>query len=697
MNEKIGNVVLDMTKYPGQDYYCDGSIEDELLEIAKNIPESEYDRVIKERKKWPLLYHLSPLRENIVDWLPIRKTDKVLEVGSGCGAITGAFARMAGEVTCVDLSKKRSIVNAYRHQNCDNITIHVGNFKDIEPDLPCDYDYICLIGVFEYGQGYIGGESPYEDFLEILKRHLAPGGRMVIAIENKYGLKYFAGCKEDHLGTYFAGIENYAQGGGVRTFGKKGLERIFASCGVTDIHFYYPYPDYKFMTCLYSDRALPGKGELSNNIRNFDRDRMLLFDEKNAYDGILEEELFPVFSNSYLVVLGERPRTDYIKYSNDRAEKFAIKTEILTNDAGQKEVRKIPASIEAVDHVAGLSESYHKLEERFRGGKLSVNRCTLAEDRSVQERSNGRKYAVLDYVKGVPLSELMDRCLERKDINGFYELFGEYLERICFREEVPVTDYDLIFSNILVSGEEWTLIDYEWTCDKAIPAKELAYRAVYCYLLENKKRKAVDIDRVRGMLHMTMEEAAECESRELAFQRAIEGEHRSMALLREDIGCKIIDPLPYLEKIKELSDGNRVQVYEDTGEGYREETSYFVPDAYRREDEIDFTIPVSGKIKNLRIDPALYSCLVKVTGLYWNGESICPGKRKLFVVNGRQIPLHGKEAAEFLFPTQDPNLNIRIEKVFGKKVLSENQLRITMEVTRISEDIASDLAGGRAK
>lgn len=49
------------------------------------------------------------------------------------------------------------------------------------------------------------------------------------------------------------------------------------------------------MTTLYSDRYLPGKGELSNNLRNFDRDRMLLFDEKNAFDGILEEKLFPVF------------------------------------------------------------------------------------------------------------------------------------------------------------------------------------------------------------------------------------------------------------------------------------------------------------------------------------------------------------------------------------------------------------------
>ena len=134
---------------------------------------------------------LSPLRENIVDWIPMDKDAKVLEIGSGCGAITGKLAMKAGSVTCIDLSKKRSLINAYRHQDCDNVTIHVGNFQDIEPELPDDYDYICFIGVFEYGQSYIGTGNPYVDWLRMMHGHLKEGGRIVIAIENKLGLKIF--------------------------------------------------------------------------------------------------------------------------------------------------------------------------------------------------------------------------------------------------------------------------------------------------------------------------------------------------------------------------------------------------------------------------------------------------------------------------------------------------------------------------
>ena len=42
--EKIGQVLLDDTLYPGKDLYTDGAIEDEMLEIARNYREEEWNR-----------------------------------------------------------------------------------------------------------------------------------------------------------------------------------------------------------------------------------------------------------------------------------------------------------------------------------------------------------------------------------------------------------------------------------------------------------------------------------------------------------------------------------------------------------------------------------------------------------------------------------------------------------------------------
>lgn len=50
MTETIGKITLNLDKYPGEDYYCDGSVEDEILDIVKKYSTVEYDRIIAERK-----------------------------------------------------------------------------------------------------------------------------------------------------------------------------------------------------------------------------------------------------------------------------------------------------------------------------------------------------------------------------------------------------------------------------------------------------------------------------------------------------------------------------------------------------------------------------------------------------------------------------------------------------------------------
>lgn len=694
MTEQIGKVVLDLTHYAGEDKYCDGAVEDELLEIVRTRTVEEYQEVIEERASWPILYHLSSLRENIVDWIPMDKNMKVLEVGSGCGAVTGAFSKKAGEVTCVDLSKKRSMINAHRHSECDNITIHVGNFKDIEPSLPCDYDYICLIGVFEYGQGYIGGPTPFETFLDILKKHMAPGGRIVIAIENKFGMKYFAGCKEDHLGTYFSGIENYPEGGGVRTFTRKGLEKIFAACQIPKYAFYYPYPDYKFMTTLYSDAYLPDKGELSNNMRNFDRDRMVLFDEKKAFDGTIEDGLFPLFSNSYLAIIGERLEVKYARFSNDRAKEYRIRTEICRDENGRIEVKKHPLCKESEEHIRALALAYKNLKQRYDGGNLAINHCELHEEK-------GKLWASFEFILGNTLSELLDACLDQNDIDGFHALFRQYVEKIGYNQTYPVSDFDMVFSNIIVKGEKWTVIDYEWTFGKEVQAKELAYRAIYCYLLEDEKRKKLNLNRVFEELGLTEEEAKYFQEQELDFQKFVTGKRKSMSELREMIGNKQLYPGKWIDKLEDDHSALRVQIYEDRGNGYSEETSYFLPEAYRNENLIEAEIILDDGVSMLRIDPAMEACMIKIKELKWNGVLVPLQGKRLFVTNGKILKDTGKNNTSYepsiVFPTQDPNLNIRMSELQKLGLQKENTLWIQLEVAMLPLGMAQNLSGAVKK
>ena len=678
--KQIGKVKLNYEFYPGKDIYSDGAIEDEILDITKNAARIEYPSIIEQKNSWPILYHLSYLRGNIVDWLPITKSMKVLEIGSGCGAITDKLSEKAGHVTCVDLSAKRSMINAYRNQDRDNIEIYVGNFNDIEPTLACDYDLVCLIGVFEYGNSYIQTETPYEDFFKIMQKHRKKDGFLVIAIENKFGLKYWAGCKEDHLGTYFAGLEGYPDGGSARTFTRRGLEKIFRSCGETNYHFYYPYPDYKFPTTIYSDRRLPYKGELTDNIRNFDRDRMVIFREKYVFDSAIEDDYFDLFANSYMVVIGKCPEITYSKYSNDRDSKYELRTDIVETSKG-KVVRKIPMSEASYKYVKELQGSYGALCQRYEGSGLRINPCTWNEQLGCAE---------FPFEKGTTLETMMDQCLAQKDMEGFQKLFSKYWELISYRNEKYegcVSDYDLVFANILVDGDDWTVIDYEWTTDDSIEDKEIAFRAVYCYILEDEKRNELNLDSIMQMLNVTEDEAEEYRQREAAFQKMVTGKRKSMGDLRASIGTYAVDPKKLMEEHLQQILDQRIQLYYDRGQGFSESDSKYVPDVYVAERQIETTLTVGGDVRNFRIDPADKACVVNIQQMLWNGHPI-ELEKKYLESNGRCV-----KPGVYLFATEDPNLVLHVEALVmdGLRSLENNELEIQMEVSPISKETATEV------
>lgn len=678
LRDTIGKITLDYSHYPGEDLYCDGAVEDEMLEIARNLSKVEYQRVIEERKSWPIMYHFSSQRENIVDWIPMTGNEKVLEIGSGCGAITGVLSRKSGSVTCVELSKKRSLINAYRNQDCENVTLKVGNFKDIEPTLDCDYDYCFLIGVFEYGQSYMGGDTPYEDFLKIVRKHTK--GRIVIAIENRFGLKYFAGCREDHLGRLFSGLEGYRPEDGVKTFTKAGLSRIFDTCGEFNTHFYYPYPDYKFMNTLFSDRRLPKKGELCQNDRNFDRDRVKLFDEKAVFDTISEDNNFDIFANSFLVVLGDDFDVTYARYSNDRADEYKIVTELLQqNDS--KAVRKRVLSPEGCEHMKNMRENSELLIKKYSGSELQICPCKLVED---------GKAVLFPFIEGKQLSELMDDKLANDDLEGFEELFDRFVELIGSGDDTKISDNDLVFSNILVNKDVWTVIDYEWTERKDADVKEQAFRALYCYILEDDSRNKINYDKLLKKLEITVDEEQGYREHEQIFQKEVTGRHKSLGELRDILGGKILELEKSIADAAGEADKRRIRVYFDTGAGFNEQEAFYLEDKYDRDEYVEASIEVPGNVQKVRIDPCESFALSYIEDIAFNGGAIDIKDNKRVYINGKKLKDSAVSGITTVFFNEDPNIVIEVSDMVRS---TGNTMLVKMKTSLIKREMVDNLAG----
>lgn len=297
MAEKIGKVTMNYDYYKGKDLYSDGDIENDILNIVK---ESNAYRYTDSRfSEWPILYHLSRQRENIADPMDIGPQDTVLEIGAGMGAITGALAERAGKVDCIELSKRRSTINAYRHKDMDNIEIFVGNFQDVE--ITKKYDVITLIGVLEYAGYYIEDLAPFHAFLNKIGSCLKENGRLYIAIENRLGMKYFAGYNEDHLAKPFVGIEGYRCEDKVKTFSYSEIKKLLSECGYANVTFAFPFPDYKLPQAIYDEESLKNYKVDFSERHNYDAAVNESFNQVKALQSLAGTEELKYFANSFLI------------------------------------------------------------------------------------------------------------------------------------------------------------------------------------------------------------------------------------------------------------------------------------------------------------------------------------------------------------------------------------------------------------
>ncbi len=290
---------LNLEFYKGADLYSDGDVEDEILEIVKN--NSDFTDILQERDNWAIMYHLTPVRRNLLEWYDFGKDKTLLEIGGGCGAFAGMFADKLKEVKVVELSRRRAEIIYNRHRNHDNLEIMVGNLNDIQFEQK--FDYVTLIGVLEYAGKFTEGNEPFKTFLANVKKFLKPDGKLIIAIENKFGLKYWAGAREDHTGRNFDSIEDYPNDKGIQTFGKHELTELIKSVGFINTEYYYPMPDYKLPKIVYSDDYLPDETAFFDAASpNFDQPRYNLFNENLAYKNIIKNKMFDFFANSFLVI-----------------------------------------------------------------------------------------------------------------------------------------------------------------------------------------------------------------------------------------------------------------------------------------------------------------------------------------------------------------------------------------------------------
>ncbi|MCK5686461.1 class I SAM-dependent methyltransferase, partial [bacterium] len=329
--------------------YSDGKyFEERLLRQLRSaddlsIASDELQRMMID---WPSEYHLSPLRLNLLSPFNFTNVSTILEVGSGCGAIT----RQLGE-TCPDSkilalegSRRRAEITRTRCRDLENVQVCCDSFADFNSQK--SLDLITMIGVLEYSPSFFNSSNPVVEALKHARSMLDTNGAMIIAIENQLGLKYFNGCSEDHNGKIFGGINDQYLPDTVKTFGKNELQSLVEEAGFENVEFIYPFPDYKLPQLMLREEAFKNNtfnaGIMAGQYpsRDYICSGTKLFRETSVWNVLDRNDMLPNFSNSFLLFAfnGKGSIEDLTEpwlaktYTSRRKKRYHIETTFLESD-----------------------------------------------------------------------------------------------------------------------------------------------------------------------------------------------------------------------------------------------------------------------------------------------------------------------------------------------------------------------------
>ena len=449
--------------------YSDGaSVENYLRDVLEGSDDlsSRSPSLQAAITDWPTEYHLSSDRANLLRPYNLGGIETVLELGSGCGAISRYLGEQGIRVDAVEGSPVRADLGRLRCRDLNNVRVINADYNQL--DIPqAHYDLVLFVGVIEYAHRFLGGEgTDREAATSILGRarsYLKPDGLVLVAIENRLGLKYQLGAHEDHYGKRYVGINGYRDSAGIATYSRDEWVEIIQQVGFSGSAFSYPFPDYKVPRVVLADSYLWSNPFVANHL-----------------EGLVSRDYYAPMPRSELEAIGWLSAGDggYLRLV---ANSFCI---LMGDDSNA--VRKVQNFDFCHPPGPGRKNCY-AVNTIKPADEDRVFKHLLSPDAAPTDPGVRQVLEPDPFVRGDLLSAQWLRTLlihVRRDefevaLRSYYAFLGD-------RESSGELAIDLLPINILVERDgSWRVFDQEWRVDWEIGREYLLFRALLMFIVGN--------------------------------------------------------------------------------------------------------------------------------------------------------------------------------------------------------------------
>ena len=393
--------------------------------------------------------------KGLLKWFPFSKEEKIIYIGSASDAYYEALVELGHDVICVSLE------------------------ESVQPEWNGKYRYFfdCLVSVAELEKA----ANP-DRVLGIWKLLLIKNGRLLLGMNNRFGIRYFCGDRDPYTDRNFDGIENYRSyfvkkedvltG---REYNRAELEMLLDAAGWTNRKFYSVFPDLDAPSFIFAEEYIPNEELNTRCFPRYHYPDTVFLEEEFLYSDLIKNGMFHKMANAFLIEcykdeICECSDIEHVTMSLDRGQKDALFTIIHNNGIVEKR--------------AAYEEGMHRLDEMLKNSEdLKAHGVEV-----VQANIDGKSYK-MQFVESesalIYLQNLAHTDVNKfvREMDGFRTIILKSSEHVIIKQwnkdvECLKKGYiDLVPINCFAVDGEYLFYDQEF-CIENCPIDTIVMRLI---------------------------------------------------------------------------------------------------------------------------------------------------------------------------------------------------------------------------